>query len=168
MRIPLFIFSGLLIAVLIACITVCVINASQITAFNSWNFFYYVHITTLDESLQVILYSACAIVQCLKIKQYLTQEKPMRERKLATGILVITVISLCLLLSHIVCLLWYPGKESIAIIQISYVAIQVILLLPLQHYLFVREPKDAHKDRDDSCGFAYSAQENIYTPNSIY
>ena len=131
MRLPLIIFSVLLLGTLLIAIFVCIQNSLQLYSFTTWNWFFTVHSVTLDTSLQLTLYSACAIVQCFKLKQYYTNGKKAKTTPIATCIAVVSWLSLSLILLHIICILCFPGKKFIAIVQVSYLMVQVVLLIPL-------------------------------------
>lgn len=59
---PTIVFSLLFGGVMIVALAVCLLNATQLSFWNNFVMFVIIHLNTLDTILEIILYSACAVV----------------------------------------------------------------------------------------------------------
>lgn len=100
--------------------------------------FYLVHLCTVDTALEIILYGSCAVVQAIKIKNFFGEKERKYLRPLAWIGLFFSFAMFCLLILHIVCIIWYPGKSVIAWIQIISLYWSTVLMLPLIHLMIMR------------------------------
>lgn len=64
---PLIVFSMLFGGVMIVAFAVCFLNATQLSFWSNYVMFVIIHLNTLDTILEIVLYSACAVVQMIKI-----------------------------------------------------------------------------------------------------
>lgn len=100
--------------------------------------FYVIHLETLDTSMAVLLYASCAVVQAIKIKNFFGEKERKYLRPFAWVGLFFSLAMFCLLILHIVCLIWYPGKEVMAWIQIVSLYWSTVMMLPLIHLMVMR------------------------------
>merc|ERR1712216_1025355 len=114
---------------------------AQLNFWESWSYFYLVHVTTLDTTIQIILYAACATVQGLKIKSFFRSKMRRYLKPLAWLGLVFSCVIFCLFVSHIIFLIWYPGKKYLAILGMTSMIWSSCLMLPLIHYMVARHKK---------------------------
>jgi len=113
---PLITFSILFGCMVIVALTMVVLNSTQLSFWNSWMLFSIVHLQSLDKVLAVILYGSCAVAQAFKIRNFFGEKERNYLKPLAWVGLFLSLAMFCLLITHIVLIIWYPGKEVIAAI----------------------------------------------------
>lgn len=66
--------------------------------------------------MAVILYGSCAVAQAFKIRNFFGEKERNYLKPLAWIGFFLSLAMFCLLITHIVLIIWYPGKEVIAAI----------------------------------------------------
>jgi hypothetical protein len=113
---PLITFSILFGCMVIVALTMVVLNSTQLSFWNSWMLFSIVHLQSLDKFMAVILYGSCAVAQAFKIRNFFGEKERNYLKPLAWIGFFLSLAMFCLLITHIVLIIWYPGKEVIAAI----------------------------------------------------
>lgn len=101
--------------------------------------FYVVHSEFLDIILEVTLYATCAFVQLIKMFNFVGERKRKYFSVLALVGAIVALLLFVLNVVHIILLIWYPGKEVLGVIQVGYVMIASLVMLPLIHYMVMRQ-----------------------------
>ena len=86
-----------------------------------------------------MLYATCAVVQLIKLCNFLGERKRKMFSVLGLVGALIAVFLFALNVAHIVVLIWYPGKSILGVIQVGYVVIASLVMLPLIHYMVMRQ-----------------------------
>ena len=142
-RCPLYSFGILLTIIMIIVIYICVASAAQLNFWvtGSWAMFALVHLATMDTATQLMLYATCATVQGIKIKNFFSVTERRWLRPLAWIGLLFSTIIMALFISHMVFLIWYPGKKALAVLGITSLIWSSCLMLPLLHYMVLKHSR---------------------------
>lgn len=141
-RCPTIVFGILLSIFLIFALSICILNSTSLNFWNSYVLFYIIHSEFLDIILEVMLYATCAVVQLIKLCNFLGERKRKIFSVLALVGSLIAVFLFLLNVAHIIVLLWYPGKSILGVIQVGYVVVASLVMLPLIHYMVMRQIKE--------------------------
>jgi len=138
-RCPLYVFSVLLVGILIIAIVICFLNATQLSFWTSYLMFVIIHLSTVDMVLEIILYICCSFVQVFKIWNFFGEKTRNYIKPQAILGLIFSFIMLSLFIIHIVCIIWYPTKEALAWLNIVSLYWQTAIILPLMHFMVIRQ-----------------------------
>ena len=161
---PLVTFSVLLGSILAIAFIISLQNLTANSFWDSYFMLYAVHLATLDTTLALILYGSCAVVQAIKIKNFFGEKERKYLKPFAWVGLFFSVMMFCLLVTHMVCIIWYPGKEVIAWIQVLSLYWSTCLMLPLIHLMVMRQTTSKEEDVFDSV----INSEQLHESNTIY
>lgn len=116
-RCPTIVFGILLSIFLIIAMSICILNSTSLNFWNSsYVLFFMIHSEFLDIMLEVMLYATCAVVQLIKLCNFLGERKRKIFSVLGLVGALIAVFLFALNVAHIVVLIWYPGKSILGII----------------------------------------------------
>ena len=115
-RCPTIIFGILLGIFLIFALSICILNATQLNFWKSYFMFYIVHTSFIDIMLEVALYSTCALVQLIKLCNFLGERKRPYFSALALAGSIIALLLFFINVAHVAVLIWYPGKTILGVI----------------------------------------------------
>ena len=78
--------------------------------------FYVVHTSFIDIMLETALYATCAVVQLIKLCNFLGEKKRQYFSALACVGALIALLLFAINITHIVVLIWYPTKTLLGVI----------------------------------------------------
>lgn len=78
--------------------------------------FYVVHTTFIDIMLETALYATCAVVQLIKLCNFLGEKKRQYFSTLACAGALIALVLFVINIVHIVVLIWFPTKTALGVI----------------------------------------------------
>ena len=115
-RCPTITFGILLGIFLIFALSICILNATQLNFWNSYFMFYVTHTAFIDIMLETALYATCALVQLIKLCNFLGERKRPYLSGVALAGALIAVLLFAINIAHIVVLIWYPAKTILGVI----------------------------------------------------
>ena len=113
---PTITFGILLTIFLVFALSICILNSTQLNFWNNYFMFYIIHSAFIDVILETALYATCALVQLIKLCNFLGERKrPYFSALALVGALIATLL-FAINIAHIVVLIWYPGKTILGVI----------------------------------------------------
>lgn len=140
-RCPKYTFGVLLFGVWITVFIICIFQMAGLNAWNSYYAFTIIHLEAMDTWAQILLYLCCAVVQACKICQFFSTTEKKYLKPFAWCGFVFSIVIFCLFVLHIVSLIWFPGRDVLAWLQVVTLAWSSVLMLPLLHFMVIRHKK---------------------------
>jgi hypothetical protein len=140
-RYPYYLFSALFLTVMGGLIIVVITSKIQYSLGENTLIFDLIHVSTLDIVLQTLLYGTCALVQAVAIRNLYAESEKKHIRFSALFGFTMGVVSFFLIISDIICVIYYPGKQVEEVSAALSLIWSSMIMLPITHYLVIRHQK---------------------------
>ena len=115
-RCPTITFGILLGIFLIFALSICILNSYQLNFWSNYFVFYVVHTSFIDILLETALYATCAVVQLIKLCNFLGERKRKYMSAMACAGALIALLLFAINIAHIIVLIWFPTKTVLGVI----------------------------------------------------